>query len=248
MNDNLNIFEQALVKLKFREPVSAEARRFALYNKQKVLEATLRSFGDYSFFYGLTLRIYFYTKRRGISLSVLQSKIVLITLAAIAGGALYSAAMFASGIMQRDASVANRHSVIPAYHKTDQIQQEPAIKYPAKKEINSNVKYRIGIERFSGAVDDTVLNNMTDKFTGELTGLKSADKIINLSKGKQTKNINILLTGTVEKLGSAYIISVKIINVENSVVLFVFTEELKNIDNFNSAISNIAQKTAQEFK
>jgi hypothetical protein len=254
MNDNLNIFEQALDKLAFRQPVPVEARRFALYNKRKVLELTLRQFGDYSFFYGLTLRIYFYTKRLGINLSVLQSKIVLLAIAAIVGGALYTAVMHSAGILQRDASVINNNSISPAYVKEDQTQVEPAIKYPAKKDGGfskqlSNVKYRIGIEKFSGdIIDNTTLNNITDKISDQLINLKGADRIINLRKGKKDKNMNLLLSGNVEQLGSTYIITTKIIDIESTRVLFVSSEEIKNIDRINNVISNLATKTAEQFE
>ena len=59
--------------------------------------------------------------------------------------------------------------------------------------------------------DDAVLNNITDKIADQLINLKGADRIINLRKRKKDKNMNLLLSGTVELLGSTYIITTKII-------------------------------------
>ncbi|MBN2040155.1 MAG: hypothetical protein JW864_08950 [Spirochaetes bacterium] len=77
MNNNVSVFTKVLQNLSFRQGLDHESKQFALKYKRKALEITLKHFGDLNFIYRLVLRIYFFTKRTGHSLSVLQCKILL---------------------------------------------------------------------------------------------------------------------------------------------------------------------------
>jgi hypothetical protein len=251
MNDNLNIFEQALDKLAFRQPVPFEARQFALYNKRKALELTLKKFGDYSVYYGLVLRIYFYAIRLGITLSVLQSKIILFAVSAIACGALYSAAYLTANILKKGVAIPNNIHINYSAESGQEIQSERMESHPVEKNDKlkkqpNTIKNRIGVERFSGeAVDEKLLDSLTDNLAEKLISLRGKERVINLRKGIRKKNINLLLSGSIEKLGNQYIITAKIINVENSNVLFITTEETNDAGKIEKIISDFAEKAAE---
>jgi hypothetical protein len=51
-------------------------------------------------------------------------------------------------------------------------------------------------------------------------------------------------SGSVEKLGNTFIITAKIVNIENLKVMFVSSRETKNANQIIDIISNIARKTA----
>ena len=76
MSEQINIFQRVLERYKFQEPMSADMQKYMLTSKRDMLLQTLKSVGEYGFFYGLVLRVFFGAKRIGISLSVVQSAIV----------------------------------------------------------------------------------------------------------------------------------------------------------------------------
>lgn len=265
MNGQINVFEKVLQKLALRTPLDDKIKAIALSYKRKALVITLKNFGDYTFTYGIILRFYFAAKRMGYSLSVIQCKIILAAASAVISFAVASAVYFSLKPLHKGAgteiSFLNKDKIITQ----DTIPQKP------KDEIKSDsnyyktrtsvagsetsnltaisVKTRIGIETFSGTVPDgKLLNDITNKIAAHLIELKGKKKIIRISDKRKKINVNFLLTGSVEKLGNTYIINSKLINIENSEVIFITSEEVKEIDKTDQTCSNIAEKTASYLK
>ncbi len=242
MNDRLNIFEGLLNKFAFRESVPVEARRFALNYKRKALEITLKHFGELNLFYGYVLRVFFSVRKAGFNISVLQSKILLSFIILIASGAVYASVIYYTdsdnGTVTNERGEQERKTILKEIKdKPDAIKKEANIKEPVA------IKYRFGVQQFTGdVIDVSVLNRVTDSIADKLIKREGRDSIVNLKRIGKYHNYNRLLTGSVERLGMTYIITAKIIDVESSKVLYVTTEEAASIEGIEEACSLIIER------
>lgn len=92
MSRTTETFERVLEKLKFREPVPDDIKRFALNNKSDSLISALKTYGEYSLFYRFILKIYYSLGRSGIGLTITQSKIILAAAALFLGASISAGA------------------------------------------------------------------------------------------------------------------------------------------------------------
>jgi hypothetical protein len=214
MNE-IQAFNKLLIKFKFIEEVPIYVQEYVSDTQKKALISSLKKLGTYGLFYSFILLIYFGIRKKGFGLSLSMSKAIawtLITIASFsaAGGAVYIAANINKGKTMIDQSITtesiNNERVKQAYQK-----------------------YRLGIGQFMSRNND---NELSEKITGiitnELTALLGKDYVLELDQDRKGKKVNLVLVGAVGKLGRELIISTKIIDVENSQVLFA--ENVQVID------------------
>ena len=251
MNDNINIFERALYRFAFKEPLPEHIQQAIQSYKKESLVQTLKELGEYNIAYGLILKIYYLTKRLGISISVAQSKMIFGIISFLIGIVLtivLSIAIKNIGITE--------NTVIDNTKKNEFMKEESKTykqiinkKSQIDKKKNKNTKFRIGIEEFTGdLIDKSILKKITDNLAYKFIQIKGKNRIIDLRSNRGQSHINLLLRGSIEKLGETYIITAKIIDIESSRILFITTEEAESIDSIKDACSMIAERAAESLK
>jgi hypothetical protein len=206
----------------------------------KSLINSLRIHNEYNFFYGTIIRALFITKRFGFIFKAAQMKYFLYVVIFLFFSAVSIIGLYSIGI--------------PEYSGNTEQQVKPLERFDTKTNNNtshkvttkSEIKTRLGIEKFtSDTVTLAVLETITDAISDNLTRTKGEDKIVNLRYGKKDKYINRILLGSVRKLGDAYIITTRIIDVEKSSVIFATDETVSSEAEINSACLKIAEKVSQ---
>lgn len=250
MNNKSNKFERILQKFALRQPMPVKIQNYILDYKRTALMETLKEFGEYNIIYGYVLRLYYLSQRLGIGLSVAKAKVALALLSLIVVVILTTGILLYAYFPNNNIEPLTPGKKIKNVY-TDKIEtQKPVIIKHIKKKIKKNdLSFRLGIKTFNGkVVDKNVLNNITVKIAGELIKARGSDRIVELSKVRKRRNVNLLLTGSVEKLGSTYIVSAKVIDVERSGVVFVTDEIVDNIDMIDNACSKIAERVDGKLK
>ncbi len=268
MNGMVQNFEKLLDKFRFREPIPPDVSRYILDYKMKSLINTLKAVNEYGIIYGFVLKVYYSAKKIGVRLSVAQSKVVAFTVFLIISASvslvIYSIFLKTgmkdlpgtggyeskqdnqvNGKDEPGKSINNKENTIDdkTGEKTNNI-EENKDKMLSIKDSEPPVKYRIGVETFtSSAVKTEEAIKISDLLTEELIKIKGNNKVKRLYSDIR-KNSNFVLLGSVEMLGKSYIISAKIVNVENSKVTYSVSDNAETKDEINTACLRIAKKIA----
>ncbi len=244
MSERINIFQRILERYKFQEPVSVDLQNYILASKNRVLTGALKSVGEYSFFYGVTLKVFFAAKRLGTSISVTQSAIIsgiisiIITVSIIAGIALLITDNYREQII-----IPQKNEII----KKESIDNRKNV-WKEDKGKKPLMKDRLGIQPFANEnVDSRTAGMVTDRIMSRLVSLKGERSVTGLAGNARSRAVNLVLTGSVGKLGSLYMISAKVINVENGRAIFVTTENVDSRDKIDDACVRIADQIADRY-
>ncbi len=244
MTDNLIIFDEILEKFKFKEPVAAVDQAMILKFKDRALIDTLRFYGEYNLIYGFILKIFHTAKKTGLNLSVFQIKVITSLLAIlVSAGIVIGALVFINKISITETDIVIHKRSDDSFKKEAKVISEAQI----RPRISDNSKYRIGVESFTGPIARKTLDEISDGIYSELTKTKKG-RIINLRMRDLSKNVNIILTGSVEKLGGIYIVAIKLVNVESSKVIFAVTDTIDDIKDIKKTYIKIADKIAQKLE
>jgi hypothetical protein len=260
MNGIVQKFHSLLERYRFREPVPGNLQKYILRNKRDAAVRTLRHFSDYSFVYGLVLRMFFGVRKIGIRLSIVQSKIAVFLVAVFIvfligiGAVLYydTADVIAPP---------GKNNIIPRTLPDNSV-HPPAFPDRAikKKENNSvpedtgmvvepSVKFRLGVDTFtSSSLDSGETGRIGNLITQELVRLKGKGSVMRLGVKYRRKNANMILLGGVEKLGDTYIITAKIVDVERGTVLASFNDSAGSYAVIDASCVRIAGKVAEKMK
>jgi hypothetical protein len=99
MKDSTATIENILGRFRFREPVPTETRKLAVSNRSRALVLALIAVGEYGFFYGMAVKVFFMSRRVGVRLSIVQSKVLLAGAIALTVFSSTAGAYFAYSIM-----------------------------------------------------------------------------------------------------------------------------------------------------
>lgn len=271
MNNIIEIFRNILKKYKFELPISIDIQKYMIREKRSIIVDVLKAAKNFSFFYGATLRIFFFAKHLGKSLTLTQSAVILIVFFSIglatasAGGYLVVNAIIkekkdAESIVYKE-PVSNNINIIKEKDtgSTDQMKiKEKIAKIETKdnliadkkrkKQVSEQIMYRMGISEFSAEnVKEKQAQEITDKIYNELISIIGKRSILKI-KGGRSKNINMMITGSIGKLGRNYMITAKVIDVEKGKSLLIISEDTESEDELNPACERIAKKMADIIK
>jgi len=243
MSANLNVFDHILTRYKFRQPVPQPVQDYMLASRDQVLRDTLKKLNQYSLFYGIVLWVYFLLKKGGIGLGIMYCKIIAATGVIIAGASL-SLGMYAAA----------RHYVIPRILHEKSAPAEltlpgslpvPIVSDSSEKPLPA-AGYALGVGRFSSSsVDRDTLSMAEDIIIGELSRLQGA-AVADIRVDRGGKSLSRILSGSVENLGSQTIITVKVINVGDSKIIFVADEAFESSTDLGKACRSLAAKIARK--
>jgi len=88
MTNDILIFEEVLKRYKLTEPVPADVRSRILAGKKAFFIKLCRRLGIYNIFFAAAITVFFAVKKIGLTLSLVQSYVVLITASALITGAI----------------------------------------------------------------------------------------------------------------------------------------------------------------
>ncbi len=252
MNERAKILETVLDRFSYRGPLSPDVQKYMLSCKQQAAAATLQHFGDYNFFYGLSMKVFFRTRRLGFRLSVRQCRAVLAIAASILAAIIAAGIISAWGSRAEYPVTVNRPAAVEVGPEKEKVTIKTEMKKTrtkkAKAESAARVRYRLGIETLaSSAVSGDEAEYITGLITDELVRLKGSSKVQRIEK-KGRKNANMILLGGIEKLGEKYIITAKIIDAEKGSVMVTFYEKAGSRNEVPAACVKIAGSAAERIE
>ncbi|MFH0977045.1 MAG: hypothetical protein V1874_14785 [Spirochaetota bacterium] len=233
MND-IQAFNKLLIKFRFTEEIPEHVQQHVSGSQKKALVSSLKKLGASGLVYSFILLIYFGFRKKGYGLSLSFSKAIAwasITAAGIsaAGGASYLAYNMAKGQTMK--------------------QQTTGENTGSAKGFSLVQKYRLGIGRLMSRNNDSELSErVTDLIANELVELLGHDYVIKLDNERKGKKVNLILVGAVGKLGHELIISSKIIDVENSQVLFAENVQVPGETDIEPQARYLSQNIAKYLK
>jgi len=155
MSNNIKSFEKMLDSLKFKQSVPEHIQRYILDNKKNAFEEILKHFGEYNFVYNLVLKIYYFTKRIGINLSVTQSAIFLGILSFLTAIAIFTGIIISTNLIITDKSLFLREKGIEDVYSRDRKLEDTVVNnliHPASG--GGNISQLLGIDIFTGEMLD----------------------------------------------------------------------------------------------
>lgn len=136
-----------------------------------------------------------------------------------------------------------RHDVYNIiYADTVSVLKSFIILFQDTKDIRT-IRTRLGINRIKvNKVDEKIAREITSMLYNKLRYMMGADRIVYREKDGISKSINRQLVGRVSKLGKDFLLSIKVVEVEKSKLLFSETVVIKKNDNLDNAIDQIVNK------
>lgn len=244
MNSSIQTFDLVLEKYRFREPLPEADRRAALRLKSESLRRVLEANGRYGAAYGLVLWFFFRARKLGLKLPLVQAKALLAGLAmaaaVCAAGGTYAAVRFftAPPIIQKSMPevgdpIRAAAPVIPARNPAAASASGPALD--------------LVIDDFTGKkLDGTAREHITALVTKQLTEMRGIT-IGRASERNRNRSSRLLLMGSVDSFGEAYLIHVKIVDSETTRIVFSASEKAASAKDLERAASSIAGKIAVQF-
>jgi hypothetical protein len=228
-------FSKLLVKYKFMDEVPVFIQEYVSDTQKKALISSLRKLGASGLFYSFILLIYFGIRKKGYSISLPISKAVAWASIAIAGFSAAGGAVYIAANLNEEKAMTDQTII------TDKNINE--------RLLQSYQKYRLGIGRFMSRDNNSELSKkITNIIANELTALMGKDYVLELDKERKGKKVNLVLVGVVGKLGRELIISTKIIDVENSQVLFAENVQVIGDTDIEVKAKNLSQSIAKYLK
>ena len=220
MNQKKDIFQQVFIKYKLDVPVSSEMQNYMHASKKENLKKILKKSGSYSLVFGAILTVFFYLKKAGIGVSITKAAGVLfvtttIAVTSVSTGTYYTVKYIKKKLLQNKTE--EKHTQKQKEKTREKINnQEKVIKKKSPDVVSVNYAY--GLTGFSSkTVEKQVLHNVHSALLLDLINRIGKNKVVNLLQ-KKVNTANII-TGTIEKIGNTYIISIKVIDAKTKEVL-----------------------------
>ena len=252
---NPDTLQQVVSKYKLDAPVPEKVQKAMRKAKRKTLIGVFRKHNKYSLFLFITVSVFFWFKKIGITISVLKSAIITATAAAVsAAGILTGSYYFVQKIIipQLKDIPENNQDIktgVSTRILKDKVitKDDKTINEKIKPSINKEIRYKLGLINFrydksiSGIgkrISSLIKNNLTRiRGKGTIANIYTIPKSIRPSK---------VLTGTIIKLDQSYRITVKVINKKTLKVLLYETETAQSEKEINNACKKLSQKIAKK--
>jgi hypothetical protein len=257
MNGNIKVLNGILERFKFREPLPLEVKENISKYEYKSVIRTLKAVKEYNIFYGSIIRIFYLSYKMKLRISITQCKIIFGIISAISALFLSAGIIFCADLIKNSKynvpEIIQLNRNISAGLKNTSIDAEKVIQ---NNEIENVIKAnppevksvsRIGISAFlSKNVDEKLSAGITDSLKEKLSDAIGSGKIIDLREKRKELHYNKILTGSVSRLGSKYIITVKVMNIEDSRIIFGSNNMVNSESELNDRCVEIAEKIIKE--
>lgn len=246
MNKDVDKYQKLLDKLKLSKPVADKTQKYAIKSGDRNLKLILKKTGYYSALFGILLTLYRWMRVIGINATLLKSKILLSIITANAASALFLGGQYVAGkyiLKQPEPAVVDRKDDANILAEKRVLINRPVSNIPAEKDSLSTAE--IGIQPFSG--DEETGRIITSKIASNLSENIGSKTVAFIKPDKKVK-LDRVLMGSVRTFGDTSYITARIINVKDSSVLNVFSEEYKSNEDLDGACSRISKKIAEKLK
>ena len=241
MNNKIDNFNNLLDKYKLTDPASADTKSRLYTYKKEDLKVILKKTGKYSFIFGTIAALFFYLKKIGIGITVMKTTI-LITI-----GSMTLIASLSTGV----------YYTVKHVSKTDKLQDDnkiqekknstdtdKGIKKDEKKSVikGDNIQFEYGVVPFSA---ENVSRQTADLVTNTvLSGIKSqkADSSVSMLDIKKQNIVEKMIVGSIEKLDSGYTITARLVQVKDSKILKIISENADSEGSIPSASRKISER------
>jgi hypothetical protein len=240
IDQRIAVFQNVLGKYHFQRPSSIEAKRYMRSDKREILASVLKKQGVYSAILGLILIVYLKAKKIGISLSIVQSAIVLGVICAgsiiiVTSVTVYSIYKF-SGTASIDKDLS----------RTQKVSEKSGIetrRFGTRHEYKvppGNSEFRINIESLSNEnIDAAVAKDVTNRFVGLFRKKYGNDSVVFQGGDNNKRNAGIIFLGSFGKIGTKYIISTRLVNLESGKILYSSSEMMNSLNEIDAACKKI---------
>ena len=249
MNSSIHTFDLVLEKYRFREPLPEADRRAALRLKSESLRRVLEANGRYGALYGLVLWLFFHARKFGLKLTIVQAEALLAGLAVAAsvcaaGGAYGAVRYFTAPHIRCESLPANDapgRAAGPGARAGDPAAGRTAAAFAGGPALD------LVIDDFTGKkLDGAAREHITALVTEQLAGTRGIT-IGRASERNRSRSSRLLLMGSVDSFGEAYLIHVKIVDSETTRIVFSASEKAASAKDLERAASSIAGKIAVLF-
>lgn len=237
------LFGELLLKYRFVEPASSEVKEHIRREKRRQFKKTLRRAGGYTIIFGLIADLFFRLKRAGIPATIVKSAVILgilatlMTASVVSGVYLLLTRYFDATDIMRNGTTAVDKAVAPVGEKNEVIE--------APKVIED----RIGVKAFTAVnLPGTRAIAVSDSIAKSLAGLRGRDRVLNLRYGRGGKKSGMMLFGAVEEVEGVYTITVRVVSVKDSRILFYDVETAKSESEIGVAADRMAQRIFEQFR
>jgi hypothetical protein len=223
INPVIETFQKILEKYKFIESIPESVLENLSASRFKILKETLKANNSYSLWYGLVIRQYFALKNIGLSLSLILIKtlIVIESLILIGGGIIFYS--YQGSLKKEIQNPLKKDTLFKKKKKQSHISPDkliPKKNLPVKQKKAVFIN-RIGIQPLEDRnVGSQVTRNISLQLYREIARIKGYKKVQYLGKGMRQKNVKRMVVGSIFKLGEQTTIAIKIVNVQDSKVIW----------------------------
>lgn len=232
MKDEIMLMQRLFNKFGLTDPLGLDIQVYALRQKRKNLNAVLRKLGIHSVMYSAVLYVFFLFKKMGFGLSVAQSAAVLFVAASVTVAGVMTGGIISVKKMIIDKMIMREDSGDAALGKSIYCRGE------AGRVRNINVDAEnVNSIIFTGFSGRGVDKELVDRISGVIT----AQVIQAKGGGFINPDAVFALTGSVEKLGDLYLLSVRLINRTNRRIIYAASEEAGTPEELMQAAKKISQ-------
>lgn len=238
MKNDIKILKALLDKYRVSRPLPDEVQNHSLKNKRKNLIAILKKLKIYSPVFSLILSVFFFFKQFGITLSLLQSYVVLFIISVTATVTLAAGGYATAKILMINET--KSHHMDSSVGDVKKSSEDKKINLSDAKKSSITVKGNIVYFQplINNGADKGIVDNITNNIKSEIIKLKGKDKVSFHSSPGISK---ILLTGSVEKLDNFYMITLRVTNRMNRRIIFASSWEIKSENEMLPVCKKIAR-------
>ena len=230
MNEEILLMQRLFDRYKISSPLDPDIQKYSLRSKGKNFHSILIKLGLHSTLYSAVVFIYFLFKKLGIGLSVAQSAAVLFVAAAVtaagimAGGIISVKKIIDTPIMKEGAG--DRAS-------GDSAGGNGEIGFKRKQiDISEDVNSIVFLGITGKGVDKVLIDQLSGIIIGQVVQARGGGFI--------RSDAGFALSGSVEKIGGLYLLSVRLINRMNRRIIYASSEEAVTPEELKAAAKKIS--------
>jgi hypothetical protein len=249
-NPRIEQFNSLMSKYNMTDPLPQEVKLHILLNKKRLFKKTLKRTVGYSAVFLAVAGVFFTLKKYGIGITIVKSAIFLGAAAFFSAGAV-SAIVYLFAVQKTPDTHAIQEILDKAItqamlynSKLDDTDKEEG-----PIESAAVIEDRIGVQVFN-AIDlpSSMAVNISDRISLNLAKMRGEIRVVNLRLGRKGKKSGMMLFGTLEAEGDVYSITVKVVNIKDSKILFYENEKALNDQDIDGACERLSKRIFDRIK
>ncbi|MBN2080420.1 MAG: hypothetical protein JW838_15725 [Spirochaetes bacterium] len=221
MRYEIELMQRLFLKYRLTNPLPADVQEHAYREKRKTLISILKKLGLFSPLYGVIVVVYLALRKLGFGIGVAQSAVVFfvasaITTAGVAVGGYTAVKILSAGTPPPAEQEEMDMTTTPVMHDVARQQHSAHTDVSAYDLI---IQF-YGLE--NNGADEAMVQRVSGALTDEILRLKGNNRAIFVSAPSETV---WLLSGSVEKLDTSFLLTVRLTNRRTRKIIFAVSEE-----------------------